>query len=142
MLAGGTKSQKVQDVLRSFQLLSSFVLVSVYRFAREGIMARQHAAELLAMVREMEEQFGSYSVGLASAREAVRHILAICERLRATVLKDGLRDWLGAIERHAADICCLRIGSRPGKYLLSSTKNLRAQLLNDIRLLRLQIANI
>lgn len=104
-------------------------------------MARLEAEALLAMVKEMDRLFCQYLAGAVSVDKAISEIMATCERLRAVDLNDGMRYWLGAIERHAMDLHRPYVHSEEKQSLFSSSEFLRIHLLKDISFLRLQIAN-
>jgi hypothetical protein len=104
-------------------------------------MACLDADALLVLVKEMSEELSRYLAGSVGPAEAIPRILATCKRLRATELDEGMRYWLGAIERHAAGLGSPRGGSDDERWLFSSSEFLRVHLMRDISFLRLQIVN-
>lgn len=87
---------------------------------------------LLGLAKDLREELDLYLRDTVSSAEAMPRILDMCKQMRAKELSEAAKYWLGAIERHAAEITSR--GHRPGseRNLLALSVFLGTQLLMDV----------
>lgn len=103
-------------------------------------MGSSESDVLLDLVKDMHGEIDRYLSDTASSSDAIPRILDMCREMRTKELSEAANYWLGTLERHAAEIASPR--PRPGieTHLLTASVFLGAQTLNDIYILRTQLA--
>jgi len=96
---------------------------------------------LLGLVKNLHEELERYLTDTASSPDVVPRILGTCKQLRTMNLSEAAKYWLGAIERHAAEIASPRCRSDGERHFLTSSGYLGTQLLKDIYFLRTRLMN-
>ena len=91
---------------------------------------------LLGLVKNLHEELERYLTDTASSPDVVPRILGTCKQLRTMNLSEAAKYWLGAIERHAAQITRSSNRSASEGDLLTSSVFLGTQLLKDVYFLR------
>lgn len=104
-------------------------------------MERADIRGLLDMVKDLNDVLDGYLVGRSKAADAALRLIETCRQMRARELNSAAKYWLGAIEKHAAEIERSPKRSWDDGQLYSSGTFLGMQLMKDIYYLRLQLMN-
>ena len=94
---------------------------------------------LLGIVKDLNDILDRYLVGSSKASETAPRLIQTCQQLRSREINKAARYWLGAIERHAAEIGKAPKRSWDDGNLYTSGAFLGMQLLKDIYYLRMQL---
>ena len=87
---------------------------------------------LLSMVKDLNKALDRYLGGVSPASEAIPHILETCQQMRANQITSPVDYWVGAIERHAAEIANPLEHLGADGRILSPGEYLNIQLMKDI----------